>query len=72
MPFAQLTIGDLVIVRPGAAIPADGEVVEGASDVDESLLTGEADPVRKELGSTVVGGGIASGGLTVVKATKVG
>jgi Cu2+-exporting ATPase len=72
MPTSQLSVGDLVIVRPGAAIPVDGEVVEGSSDVDESLLTGESAPVRKELGASVVGGSIATSGALTVRVTRVG
>jgi Cu2+-exporting ATPase len=72
VPAAQLKVGDLVIVRPGAAIPVDGDVVEGESDVDESLLTGESAPVRKQLGASVVGGSISTGGALTVRVTKVG
>lgn len=72
VPVAQLKVGDLVVVRPGAAIPADGEVVEGSSDVDESLLTGESAPVRREAGAAVVGGSISTSGALTVRVTKVG
>ncbi|MEO8263610.1 MAG: HAD-IC family P-type ATPase, partial [Pseudolysinimonas sp.] len=72
MPTAELKVGDLVIVRPGAAIPTDGEVVEGTSDVDESLLTGESAPVRRELGASVVGGSISTSGALTVRVTRVG
>ncbi|CAN5212013.1 heavy metal translocating P-type ATPase [soil metagenome] len=77
MSVASLSVGDLVIVRPGASVPVDGEVVEGASDVDESLLTGESASVRKEIGASVVGGSrnVGSDGTTgslVVRVTKVG
>ncbi|MGE3193764.1 MAG: copper-translocating P-type ATPase [Microbacteriaceae bacterium] len=71
VPVADLNVGDLVLVRPGAAIPADGEVTEGATEVDESLLTGESVPVRKEAGAQVVAGSIAVGALTV-RVTKTG
>lgn len=71
VPVADLSVGDLVLVRPGAAIPADGEVTEGATEVDESLLTGESVPVRKEAGAQVVAGSIAVGALTV-RVTKTG
>jgi Cu2+-exporting ATPase len=71
VPVAELSVGDLVLVRPGAAIPADGEVTEGATEVDESLLTGESVPVRKEAGAEVVAGSIAVGALTV-RVTKTG
>ncbi len=62
---AELVAGDRVLVRPGSAIPADGVVVDGASEVDESLLTGESTPVGKAEGDQVVAGSIASGSLTV-------
>ena len=68
---SELKVGDQVIVRPGAAIPVDGRVADGDSEVDESLLTGESVPVRKHPGDAVVGGSIASGAL-VVEVTKVG
>jgi Cu2+-exporting ATPase len=71
MKVSELKVGDHVIVRPGAAIPVDGRVVDGESEVDESLLTGESAPVRKHPGDAVVGGSIASGAL-VVEVTKLG
>jgi Cu2+-exporting ATPase len=72
VPASQLKVGDIVIVRPGAAIPTDGEVVDGTSEVDESLLTGESVPVRKQLGASVVGGSISTSGALTVRVTKVG
>lgn len=72
VPVAQLKVGDLVMVRPGGAIPTDGEIVDGGSDVDESLLTGESAPVRKQLGASVVGGSISTSGALTVRVTKVG
>ena len=77
MPVSSLSLGDLVIVRPGGSVPVDGEVVEGASQVDESLLTGESAPVPKALGSSVVAGSVNSGGdgetgSLTVKVTKLG
>jgi Cu2+-exporting ATPase len=71
MKVSELKVGDHVIVRPGAAIPVDGTVIEGESEVDESLLTGESVPVRKGPGDPVVGGSIASGAL-VLEVTKLG
>ncbi|HEX7835437.1 MAG TPA: HAD-IC family P-type ATPase, partial [Pseudolysinimonas sp.] len=71
MRVSELKVGDQVIVRPGAAIPVDGFVVDGESEVDESLLTGESAPVHKHPGDAVVGGSIASGAL-VVEVTRVG
>ncbi|MFC5503228.1 copper-translocating P-type ATPase [Lysinimonas soli] len=77
MPVGSLSLGDLVIVRPGAAVPVDGEVVDGESQLDESLLTGESAPVAKAIGASVVAGSVnvggdgATGALTV-KVTKLG
>jgi len=68
----SLRAGDLVIVRPGERVPADGAVVAGTSDVDESLLTGESQPVTKGPGERVVGGCINGGGVLQVRLTAVG
>ena len=69
---AEVVVGDIVVVRPGAKIPVDGEVIEGSSQVDESMLTGESMPVRKDPGSQVVGGAINKSGAFAYRATKVG
>ena len=69
---SSLGVGDVVIVRAGETIPADGVVVEGASSVDESLVTGEAVPVVKQKGDSVVGATINKTGVLTIKATKVG
>ena len=61
VPVAQLRAADLFLVRPGASIPADGEVTEGQTDVDEAMITGESRPVKKEPGSRVIAGTINSG-----------
>ncbi len=58
---SQLQSGDRVLVRPGASIPADGEIFEGRSDVDEAMITGESKPVKKEPGSRVIGGTVNAG-----------
>ncbi|MDQ3006907.1 MAG: heavy metal translocating P-type ATPase, partial [Chloroflexota bacterium] len=58
MPVASLKTGDLVLVRPGASVPADGEVVEGESDVNEAMITGESVPVKKTPGAKVIAGTI--------------
>lgn len=63
---------DVVVVRPGAKVPVDGEVLEGQSQVDESMLTGESMPVKKAPGSLVVGGTINRSGAFTYRATKVG
>ncbi|MCD2169354.1 heavy metal translocating P-type ATPase [Microbacterium sp. JC 701] len=67
-----LAVGDVFVVRPGATIATDGEVLEGRAAVDESMLTGESLPVDAGPGSSVTGGTIASGGRLVVRATGVG
>ncbi|MCU1427149.1 MAG: putative cation-transporting ATPase [Actinomycetia bacterium] len=72
IPTAEVAVGDLVLVRPGAKIPVDGVVEEGESDVDESMVTGESMPVHKEPGSTVIGATINRNGTLRVRATKVG
>jgi Cu2+-exporting ATPase len=69
---AEVVVGDTVVVRPGAKVPVDGEVTEGSSQVDESMLTGESMPVRKDPGSRVVGGSINKSGAFVYRAMKVG
>ena len=72
VPVDALRQGDLVLVRPGASIPADGVVREGASDVDESLLTGESRPVEKAAGDAVVAGTINGAGSLRVEVTRTG
>ncbi len=67
VPLDQLQAGDRVLVKPGEKIPADGEVVEGRSSVNEAMLTGESVPVAKQAGDTVIGGAInGEGSLTIV------
>jgi Cu2+-exporting ATPase len=72
IPTADVTAGDLLLIRPGAKIPVDGTVVEGHSEVDESMITGESLPVTKDPGSNVVGASINTTGTLRVRATKVG
>ncbi|MGI5347440.1 heavy metal translocating P-type ATPase [Streptomyces sp. CA-250714] len=72
VPIEQLGIGQDFVVRPGERIATDGEVVEGSSAVDLSLITGESEPVEIRPGSTVVGGAVNAGGLLLVRATAVG
>ncbi|MDO8705173.1 MAG: heavy metal translocating P-type ATPase [Sulfuricaulis sp.] len=69
---ADLNVGDTVIIRPGNKIPVDGEVIEGESQVDESMLTGESMPVKKTVGATVIGATINKSGSFKYRATKVG
>lgn len=68
----ELKVGDVVLVRPGAHIPADGEVTRGESDVNESMLTGESKPVKKVVQSLVVAGTINGSGSLTMTVTKVG
>ena len=72
VPVTQVRVGDLVVVRPGERLPVDGQVLEGSSDVDESLITGESLPVAKHGGDKVTGGAVNGEGLLVVKTTAVG
>jgi Cu+-exporting ATPase len=72
VPVTQVRVGDLVVVRPGERLPVDGQVVEGSSDVDESLITGESLPVAKHGGDKVTGGAVNGEGLLVVQTTAVG
>jgi P-type Cu+ transporter len=72
VPLARLRPGDRVRVRPGEKVPVDGEVVEGRSAVDESMLTGEPIPVEKEPGSALIGGTINGSGGLVLRAERVG
>ena len=72
VPAALVGVGDLVVVRPGERLPVDGQVLEGSSDVDESLITGESLPVAKHAGDKVTGGAVNGEGLLVVKTTAVG
>lgn len=70
--ISSLRVGDVVLVRPGTAIPTDGEVIKGKSDVNESMLTGESKAVDKTVKSLVIGGTINGSGALTVKVTKVG
>ncbi len=72
VPIASLVAGDLVLVRPGERVPADGEVVEGASAVDESMLTGESLPVDKGVGDKVFGGTLNQSGAVTFRVTTAG
>jgi Cu+-exporting ATPase len=72
VPLEQVTVGDLVRVRPGEKIPVDGTVVDGSSSVDESMLTGESLPVTKTPGDTVIGATTNRSGTFVFEASAVG
>jgi P-type Cu+ transporter len=72
VPIAQVVLGDIVLVRPGEKIPVDGEIVDGASTIDESMVTGESLPVKKQSGDEVIGATINKTGSFKFKATRVG
>jgi P-type Cu2+ transporter len=72
VPLAELRVNDVVLVRPGSRVPADGVVVEGTAEVDESLITGESRAIPKAPGSAVVGGTLAAGGSLRVRVRAIG
>ncbi|MDE6491563.1 MAG: copper-translocating P-type ATPase [Lactobacillus sp.] len=72
IPLDQVQVGDLIRVKPGEKVPVDGEITEGTTTLDESMVTGESMPVVKKIGDTVVGSTINSNGTITFKATKVG
>ncbi|EKZ97921.1 P-type Cu+ transporter [Cupriavidus metallidurans] len=72
IPAESIMVGESVVVRPGEKIPTDGNVIEGESSVDESMLTGESMPVEKKLGASVIGGTLNRSGAFTFRATKIG
>jgi Cu2+-exporting ATPase len=72
VPLSALSVGDVILVRPGARVPVDGVVTEGEADVDESMITGESRPVTKGAGANVIAGSVASGGSLRVRVDAVG
>jgi len=72
VPIEEVVIGDIIIVRPGEKIPVDGQVIDGRSEVDESMITGESMPVAKQAGDEVIGATINRHGMLTFEATKVG
>lgn len=72
IPIEEVVAGDIVFVKPGDKVPVDGEIIEGRSALDESMLTGESVPVDKTKGDTVIGATINKNGFLKIKATKVG
>jgi Cu2+-exporting ATPase len=72
VPTAEVNVGDVLLIRPGAKIPVDGTVIEGASEIDESMVTGESLPVAKAMDSQVIGASVNTTGTLRVRATKVG
>ena len=72
IPIEDVIVGDIILVKPGEKLPVDGEIIEGSTSIDESMLTGESIPVEKNIGSTVIGASINKAGFIKYKATKVG
>ena len=72
IPTSEVKIGDILILKPGDKAPVDGEIIEGETAIDESLITGESIPVLKKIGDRVIGGSINQSGSVKFKATKVG
>src|SRR5215208_4645917 len=72
VPLATLRRGDVVLVRPGARVPADGVIVDGAAELDESMITGESRPVDKEVGDRVVAGTVVAGSAIRVRVEAIG
>src|SRR3990167_11124865 len=72
IPSAEIIHGDIVVLRPGDKVPVDGEIIEGETSIDESLVTGESIPVAKTIGAKVVGGSVNQTGVVKFKAMQVG
>ncbi|WP_394237560.1 heavy metal translocating P-type ATPase [Niallia oryzisoli] len=72
IPLEDVATGDVLLVKPGEKIPVDGEVLEGTSALDESMITGESVPIDKTVGDTVIGATINKNGFIKIKATRVG
>lgn len=72
VPAGEVAAGDIVVLKPGDKVPVDGEVTEGQTAIDESLITGESIPVEKKIGDKVIGGSINQNGSIKFRATKVG
>jgi P-type Cu+ transporter len=72
IPIAQVIVGDIILVRPGEKIPVDGEIVDGSSTIDESMVTGESLPVKKQPGDEAIGATINKTGSFKFRATRVG
>lgn len=72
IPIEEVLVGDIISIRPGEKVPVDGEIVEGQSAVDESMLTGESIPIDKVAGDTVIGATVNENGSLQIEATKIG
>jgi Cu+-exporting ATPase len=71
-PIEEVKVGDIIVVKPGEKFPVDGEIIEGHTSVDESMLTGESIPIEKNVGDNLVGASINKNGFIKYKATKIG
>ncbi|MBI3261142.1 cadmium-translocating P-type ATPase [Candidatus Berkelbacteria bacterium] len=72
VPLSELKTGDVVLIKPGAQVPADGKIIEGRSDLNESIITGESRPVEKTVGATVIAGSLNGDGSLNVAIEKIG
>lgn len=72
IPISELKSGDIVLVKPGSQVPADGKIIEGRSELDESIITGESKPVEKNIGDTVIAGAINGDGSLKITIEKIG
>ncbi|MFS0862326.1 heavy metal translocating P-type ATPase [Fredinandcohnia sp. 179-A 10B2 NHS] len=72
LPLEEVVVGDILLIKPGEKVPVDGEIIEGRTSLDESMLTGESVPVDKTIGDEVIGATINKNGFIKVRATKVG
>lgn len=72
IPLSELKVGDVVLVKPGAKIPADGKIIEGSSGLNESIITGESKPVEKAIGDLVIAGAINGDGSLKIAIEKIG
>jgi len=72
IPIEEVIVGDIILVKPGEKLPVDGDIIEGSTSIDESMLTGESLPVEKTIGSSVIGASINKTGFIKYKATRVG
>jgi P-type Cu2+ transporter len=72
VPLHELNVGDSVVIKPGEKVPVDGEIIRGNTSIDESMLTGESEPLFKEIGAEVIGGSINGDGSVTVQIKKTG
>ena len=72
VPLNELNVGDHVVIKPGEKVPVDGEIIKGNTSIDESMITGESEPLFKEIGADVIGGSINGDGSVTVEIKKIG